>query len=267
MGLYPDFPQNVAGPGDEASAQVLPPSHLFSAPFFETTNDQLLREMNERARRQLQSTHPVDPEMFNLSASPSPQKQRSRFAVAHRRQFAKMDSIASHPAAQLHPRLDTADTQATLSSPKRRPGLLESPSKRQRNLAGLSYIGSAAGASPILKGRLGRQPLAPAHQTNRLATGTAFDRAVASSGSLRGAYPSKPDSRTQRTQFQTPSRPRTLPQSQSHMNLSPTRTDLPSYARPTQATIRRSQSSRVLNESKTASRPESARQLRGRLNF
>uniref|UniRef100_A0A060TCZ0 ARAD1B19690p n=1 Tax=Blastobotrys adeninivorans TaxID=409370 RepID=A0A060TCZ0_BLAAD len=88
---------------------ILQESNAFRLAGFETINDKVLREMNERAKGIAQKFDtpgsPTRTQTSSLAAqaasnSRSPRKGHKRYSSIHRRQFAKMDSIANHYAVK-----------------------------------------------------------------------------------------------------------------------------------------------------------------------
>lgn len=89
---------------------MLQESNAFRLAGFETINDKVLREMNERAKGIAQKFDtPGSPTRTQTTSSlaaqaasnsRSPRKGHKRYSSIHRRQFAKMDSIANHYAVK-----------------------------------------------------------------------------------------------------------------------------------------------------------------------
>ncbi|PRT52664.1 hypothetical protein B9G98_00284 [Wickerhamiella sorbophila] len=238
-----------------------PPSRLnlsnaFNTSGFKTVNDKVLMEMNLRAQRQLEGVSTPKANIFDyqptvesrrqsLRKSPKSPGLSKRFSRLHCSQFARMESIETHPSLKLrrpaakpvsptkkaNVRIANApvlfgqpapQTKAEDLQDKRQGEGLGSPSKRRRTV--------------VKNENVTYEPIQTPQQPTRRPMQTGFFRS-------RGTAQARP---TSTNCIQSP--PKRLVRSHTSAQLTTSRCsdELPSYARPTQAALRKSHSTRAL---------------------
>lgn len=246
-------------------------SSAFTTAGFQTVNDKVLMEMNLRAQRQLEEAAKTPPKqnIFDFGAQSShqsTQRPRSpgwskRFSQLHGRQFARMESIDTHPSLKgrrpspsRQPKLVMNTQTKALQPPlfgaapsmptdeKRQGGLLESPSKRRRTVVRSDSKPQLSSYVPIQS-----QPTVESQSRSHrpaLQTGSfrsRANRAGAGAGAGAGAQ-------AKAQILSSPAQKITRSHTTAHISsqLEPAFDRLPSYARPTQAALRKSHSTRAL---------------------
>lgn len=254
MGLYPNL---------DEEGKIL----AFSAASklntgFETINDKVLREMNERARIQLSNQKVSNENIFSIgqpafkkAAQSSPQKSPRRFKYTsiYRKQQPTADSIISHPKVKAMNSRQNLRKGYKKESPGKRIGedKDESPSKRLKQTATKAIPRSwSLKQTPTLSTvdkQATKSPL-----KSRISVSRAEIPLKESSKSTLGSVPRffKSSSKLNLKPVPVLETRRTLRSSQSRASLKQDSFEqsstIPSYARPTQSALRHSQSTQSL---------------------